>query len=185
MMKILETDRLILRTFTLNDVDAMTAIDQDPAVCEFLPALGTRETTEAGIKRIIHHHQEHGFSLYAVETKNTHIFLGFVGLAIPSFEAHFTLAVELGWRLSSQYWGKGYATEAAKAVLHYAFTQLNLREVVSFTVVNNLASRRVMKKIGLHHNPEDDFDHPKLASDSPLQRHVLYRLTKKEYLKKL
>ena len=109
--------------------------------------------------------------------------IGFLGLMIPSFEAHFTPAVEIGWRLSSTHWNQGYATEGAKAVLHYAFTSLNLPEVVSFTAVNNLASRRVMEKIGLQHNPKDDFDHPKLEQNSPLRRHVLYRLSRADYLK--
>jgi RimJ/RimL family protein N-acetyltransferase len=84
--------------------------------------------------------------------------------------------VEIGWRLSSQHWGKGYA---AKAALHFAFTELKLTEIISFTVTANIKSRRVMGKIGLHHSTDDDFDHPKLGEDSPLKRHVLYRLTKK------
>lgn len=96
---------------------------------------------------MIAHYKEKGFSLYAVELKNTGEMIGFLGLMPPSFEAHFTPAVEIGWRLSSTHWNQGYATEGAKAVLHYAFTSLNLPEVVSFTAVNNLASRRVMEKL--------------------------------------
>ncbi|CDZ77327.1 Acetyltransferase (GNAT) family protein [Legionella massiliensis] len=107
--------------------------------------------------------------------------IGFLGLMTPSFDAHFTPAVEIGWRLSSKYWNQGYATEGAKAVLHYAFNCLNIERLVSFTVVNNLASRRVMEKIGMHHNPPDDFEHPRLSVDSPLRKHVLYRLSKEEY----
>lgn len=182
-MKILETDRLILRTWKPTDIELMAAIDQDPKVCQYLGAIGNRAATEAGIQRIIKHYAEHGFSLYAVELKQNGEFIGFVGLSIPSFEAHFTPAVEIGWRLASQHWGKGYATEAAEAVLRYGFLTLNLNEIVSFTVVDNQASRRVMEKIGLHHHPQDDFDHPKLTADSPLRRHVLYRLSKAEYLK--
>lgn len=179
-MKILESERLILRTFEETDLDAMTTINQDPKVCEYLPSIGSREETQGLISRIIKHHQEKGFSLYAVELKNTGEMLGFIGLITPSFEAHFTPAVEIGWRLSSKYWNQGYATEGALAVLHYAFTVLQIPEIVSFTVVNNHASRRVMEKIGLKHNPDDDFDHPKLDQDSPLKRHVLYRLSKKD-----
>lgn len=89
--------------------------------------------------------------------------------------------VEIGWRLSSQHWGKGYATEAAKAVLHYAFTELNLNEIISFTVVANLKSRHVMEKIGLRHSEADDFDHPGIEAGSHLRRHVLYRLTREIY----
>jgi RimJ/RimL family protein N-acetyltransferase len=106
--------------------------------------------------------------------------IGWIGLMTPSFEAHFTPAVEVGWRLSSQHWNQGYATEGAKAVLDYAFTTLRLEEVVSFTVENNLTSRRVMEKIGLHHAPKDDFNHPKLHGHK-LERHVLYRLKRAEY----
>lgn len=181
-MIISETEHLILRTWRDEDIDPMTLINEDPKVCEFLPGIGDRTSTIAGQARIRKHYEEHGFCLYAVEFKSTHEFIGWTGLAIPSFEAHFTPAVEIGWRLASKHWNKGYATEAAKAVLHYAFTKLNLDEVVSFTVVNNKASRRVMEKIGLHHDPEDDFNHPKIESTNPLCRHVLYRLTKEEYL---
>lgn len=182
-MKIIETDRLILRTWKEQDIDAMALIDQDPKVCEFLPGIGNRDATEAGVRRIIQHYEKHGFCLYAVELKSTHQFIGWIGLSIPSFEAHFTPAVEIGWRLNSQHWNKGYATEGAKAVLYYAFTKLNLNEIVSFTTVNNTASRRIMEKIGMHHNEQDDFDHPKLDKAHPLCRHVLYRISKSEYLK--
>lgn len=181
-MKILETDRLILRTWKPADVDLMAAIDQDPKVCQYLPAIGNQAATEAGIQRMIKHYEEHGFGLYAVELKENGEFIGFLGLSVPSFEAHFTPAVEIGWRLASKHWGKGYATEAAKAVLCYGFLTLNLNEIVSFTVANNTASRRVMEKIGLQYDPKDDFDHPRLAADSPLRRHVLYRLSKEKYL---
>jgi len=181
-MIILQTERLILRTWQQTDIEVMTEINQDPKVCEFLPGIGDQVTTEAFVHRMIQHYHDHGFTLYAVEIEATHAFIGFVGLSIPSFQAHFTPAVEIGWRLASQYWGEGYATEAAKAVLHYAFTELGLDEIVSFTVVNNKASRRVMEKIGLQHEANDDFDHPKLDDDSPLKRHVLYRLSRNDYL---
>lgn len=181
-MKILETARLILRTWKESDLDAMATIDQDPKVCQYLSAVGTRAGTEAGIERIKKCYEEHGFCLYAVELKSTHEMIGFVGLSIPSFEAHFTPAIEIGWRLSSHHWGKGYATEAAWAVLHYAFLELNLNEIVSFTAVNNQVSRRVMEKIGMRRDFSGDFDHPRLRDDSPLKRHVLYRISRQEYL---
>lgn len=183
-MRILETDRLTLRPFQATDVGPMALVDQDPQVCQYLPAIGTRASTEAGVQRIIRHYEEYGFSLYAVELKSNREFIGFLGLITPSFQAHFTPAIEIGWRLASKHWNKGYATEGAKAVLHYGFMELNLDKIVSFTVVNNQASRRVMEKIGLHHDPQDDFDHPRLPADSPLQRHVLYKLSKTEYLSK-
>lgn len=177
-MKILETKRLILRTFEENDLDWLMLIDQDPRVCEFFPAIGNRDATEKGIHRIMNHYRNHGFSLYAMELKSTGEMIGWCGLMIPSFESHFTPAVEIGWRLGSQFWNNGYATEAAKAVLQYAFENLELNEIVSFTAVKNIRSRRVMEKIGLHHNPQDDFDHPKLDKSHPLCRHVLHRISK-------
>lgn len=180
-MKILETNRLILRTFDKSDLNAMAAINSDPKVCEFLPTLGTRASTEAVINRILQHQHDRGFSLYAVELKSTQEMIGWIGLMTPSFEAHFTPAIEIGWRIASAHWQQGYATEGAMAVLHFAFNELKLDEVVSFTAVNNRASRCVMEKIGLHHNPKDDFDHPKLLAHR-LARHVLYRLTRTEYL---
>jgi RimJ/RimL family protein N-acetyltransferase len=180
-MKTLETKYLILRSFQLTDLDAMASIDADPKVCEFLPALGTRDNTTAGIQRIMSHEQQKGYSLFAVELKATHEMIGWVGLITPSFEAHFTPAVEIGWRLASSHWNKGYATEGAKAVLDYAFNILGLEEVVSFTTEKKLASRRVMEKIGLQHNPKDDFNHPKLSGHK-LERHVLYRLKRTDYL---
>lgn len=184
-MKILETERLILRTWENSDLDPMAAIDQDPLVCKYLLGIGNRDATAAGVQRMMKHYQEHGFSLYAVELKETGEMIGFLGLSIPSFKAHFTPAVEIGWRLASQHWNKGYATEGAKAVIDYAFNQLGLNEIVSFCLVNNQASRRVMEKIGLHRNAQDDFERSDLPEGSPLRPHVLYRLSKTEYLKNI
>lgn len=179
-MIILKTKRLILRTWKEQDLDPMLAINQDPLVCEFLPKIGDRAATKALIQHFIKHYKKYGFTAYAVELKSNGEFIGFVGLLVASFEANFTPAIEIAWRLDSQYWGRGYATEAAKSIVNFAFTTLKLEEVVSFTVENNMRSRRVMEKIGMHHNPHDDFDHPKLSNNSPLCRHVLYRLTRNE-----
>ena len=113
--------------------------------------------------------------------------IGFVGLlhrTKEEFDTRFMPSTEIGWRLSAKHWNQGYATEAALAVLDYAFKQLNLTEVVSITVPQNKASRRIMEKIGLHYSSNEDFDHPKLPKNSPLRRHVLYRLTRKEYINK-
>ena len=176
-MIILKTKRLILRTWKEQDLDPMSAINQDPLVCEFLPQVGNRTATKALIQLFINHYENYSFTAYAVELKSNGKLIGFVGLMIPSFEEHFTPAVEIAWRLDSKYWGNGYATEAAKAIVDFAFTTLKLEEVVSFTAEKNIRSRRVMEKIGMHHNPHDDFNHPKLSTDSPLSRHVLYRLT--------
>lgn len=177
-MKIIETERLILRTWEEKDIEPMVAIDQDPKVCEFLPSIGNRAATEGGIQRIIEHYNQHGFSLYAVQLKATGEFIGWLGLMIPSFEADFMPAVEIGWRLSSKHWGQGYATEGAKAVLNYAFDNLGLKEIVSFTVPSNVRSIRVMEKIGMTRDLKDDFEHPKLPKQHSLSLHVLYRAKK-------
>ncbi|VVC77260.1 hypothetical protein AQUSIP_25870 [Aquicella siphonis] len=191
-MKIIETERLLLRTWEERDIEPMTRIDQDPRVCEFLPGIGSRSATEAAIRRFMQHYHDHGFSLYAVELKSTfsidpsvhkstvgtagNEFIGYIGLLIPSFEAHFTPAVEIGWRLASRHWGQGYATEGAKAVLKYGFDELGLREIVSFTVPANTRSIRVMEKIGMRRDLSGDFRHPRLSLDHPLSLHLLYRI---------
>lgn len=177
-MIILKTKRLILRTWKEQDLDPMFAINQDSLVCEFLPEVGNRAATKVLIQRFIDHYKKYDFTAYAVELKSNGEFIGFVGLLVVSFEAYFTPAIEVGWRLGSEHWGKGYATEAAKGVVDFAFTTLKLKEVVSFTVENNIRSRRVMEKIGMHYNPQDDFDHPKLSKNSSLCRHVLYRISR-------
>lgn len=178
---ILTTERLVLRTWVPSDAPAMAAINADPLVMKHFPGTQDAAATQALIDHINAHQQQFGYSLYAVELKASQTFIGFVGLnqpsfVIPNFQPKSTPIVEIGWRLSARHWGKGYATEAAQAVLTHAFTTLHLAEIISFTVVANTASRRVMEKIGLHHDAADDFDHPNLAADSPLRRHVLYRL---------
>jgi RimJ/RimL family protein N-acetyltransferase len=116
--------------------------------------------------------------LWAVEIPNITSFAGFIGLSVPRFEAPFTPCVEIGWRLAAEYWGLGYATEGARVVLDFAFDPLGLDEVVSFTASGNLRSRRVMEKIGMAHDPADDFDHPMLPEGHRLRRHVLYRMAR-------
>jgi RimJ/RimL family protein N-acetyltransferase len=183
---VLITERLMLRTWQASDVPLLAAISIDPVVMEYFPSVQDLAATEKLIKHCDQQQEDYGYSLYAVQTKDTHEFIGFVGLNQPSFVIpNFTPMglpiVEIGWRLAASQWGKGYATEAAIAVLHYAFTVLTLDEIISFTVVGNSKSRRVMQKIGLQYMPSNSFDHPKLEVHSPLRRHVLYRLTRAEY----
>jgi 3-dehydroquinate dehydratase/shikimate dehydrogenase len=172
------TERLILRKWQSSDLGPFAAMNQDPLVMEYFPATLSIEETQAFISRIKRHFIQHGFGLWAVELKDSKEFIGFVGLSIPTFEAHFTPCVEIGWRLGSKYWGKGFAVEAAQAVLDKAFNQYGLTDIVSFTSERNLRSIRVMEKLGMTHNPEEDFDHPKLPQDHLLARHVLYRIKK-------
>lgn len=176
----MQTNRLIIRTWEERDLNTLYQINQDPRVMEFFPHLPDWKETQQLFDKINEHQAIHGYSLYATERKDSGEMIGFVGLLTADFPAHFTPATEIGWRLGCKHWGQGFATEAASAILEYAFVQLKLSEIVSFTAEINLRSRRVMEKIGLHHDPKDDFDHPKLAKTSPLLRHVLYRLQKGE-----
>jgi RimJ/RimL family protein N-acetyltransferase len=148
---------------------------------EHFPALLTREESDAMVGRIDAHLAAHGFTFWAVEVPGAVPFVGFVGLVVPKFEAHFTPCVEVGWRLAREHWGKGYAVEAAEVALRAAFGPLGLHEVVSLTVPTNARSRRVMERLGMRRSPADDFDHPNLAEGHPLRRHVLYRIAREEW----
>jgi ribosomal-protein-alanine N-acetyltransferase len=170
------TDRLLLRRWRDADRVPFAELNGDPEVGRWLGGTLDRAGSDALVDRIEAAWERDGFGLFAVEVVDGEPLVGFVGLSRPSFEAHFTPAVEIGWRLSPAVWGRGYATEGARAVLALAFGELGLDEVVSFTAVGNASSRRVMERIGLHHDPADDFDHPRLAEGHPLRRHVLYRL---------
>jgi ribosomal-protein-alanine N-acetyltransferase len=148
----------------------------DPKVMEFLMPQTDRTAIDAIVGRVRAHFDTHGFGWWAAELKATGAFIGFVGLSYIPFEAHFTPAVEVGWRLASAHWGQGYASEGARASLDAAFTRLGLAEVVSITVPANTRSIRVMQRIGMRRDPADDFDHPRLKEGDPLRRHVLYRI---------
>jgi ribosomal-protein-alanine N-acetyltransferase len=177
MSQTILTERLLLRRWRDEDRLPFSKINADPRVMEFMPALLSPEESDALIARIEGHFDANGFGLFAIELLESKSLIGFVGLFVPSFDAHFRLAVEIGWRLAADQWGRGLACEGARAVLRQGFNKLGLDRVVSFTVPANLRSRRVMEKIGMTHNPTDDFDHPKLPEGHPLRRHVLYRLS--------
>lgn len=172
----LRTDRLLLRMWRHSDLAPFAALNADPKVMEHLPAVLDREQSDATVRRIEAHFATEGFGLWAVEVTGEVPFIGFVGLSRPQFDAHFTPAVEVGWRLARPYWGHGYATEGARAALAYGFGPLGLPEIVSFTVPGNLRSRAVMERLGMTRDPADDFAHPLLDPDDPLRTHVLYRL---------
>ena len=176
-MTILETDRLILRRWRPTDRLPFTRLNADLRVMEHFPALLTPAESREMIDRIEAHFVRYGFGLWAVELRATGDFTGFVGLNVPTFDAPFTPCVEIGWRLAPEFWGHGLATEGARAVLHHAFVDLALPEIVAFTVPANHRSRSVMEKLSMTHNPADDFDHPRLPNGHPLRRHVLYRKT--------
>lgn len=174
----LETPRLVLRDWRDEDLAPFAALNADPTVMRHFPAPLTREQSDAGAGRIRAFLAAEGFGLWAVEVKGVTPFAGFIGLSRPRFEAPFTPCVEVGWRLAAPLHGRGYATEGARAALAFGFTTLGLPEVVSFTTPSNTASLRVMEKLGMQRDPRGDFDHPSLPDGHPLQRHVLYRLTR-------
>jgi ribosomal-protein-alanine N-acetyltransferase len=172
----LATERLLLRAWCSEDLEPFAALNADPRVMEFFPSVLPRGESDALADRIARHLDEHGWGLWAVEFSGIAPFAGYLGLAVPRFEAHFTPCVEIGWRLAHQHWGQGYAIEGARAVLSFGFETLRLSEIVSFTVPANLRSRRVMERLGMTRDPADDFDHPGVPLEHPLRRHVLYRI---------
>lgn len=169
------TERLTLRLWNEADFSIFAAINADERVCVYLPAPLNRVESDALAGKIKTHFDKHGYGLWAVEVTSGAPFIGFVGLSILSFEAKLTPCVEIGWRLGYEHWGKGYATEAAQAVLQYGFDTLQLEEIVSFTTEGNARSRSVIERLDMTHNPEDNFNHPSLPEEHPLSRHVLYR----------
>ena len=171
----LRTSRLILRNWRQTDIQPFTILNSDPRVCEFLPNILTYEETVTSVTKIESHFKEYGFGLFAVELISTKTFIGFVGLKYFSFDSHFTPSVELAWRLSWKNWGHGLATEAAQKVTQYGFETLGLPEILAITAKRNQRSRRVMEKLGMFTNEDENFLHPQLEHNHPLSEHVLYR----------
>jgi RimJ/RimL family protein N-acetyltransferase len=171
------TDRLLLRRWRPGDLPAFAELNADHEVMAHFPAPLTRDQSDALAARADAHLAEHGWGLWAVEELATGRFAGFTGLAVPAWTTPFGPAVEVGWRLARWAWGHGYATEAATAALEQAFERIGLDEVLSFTAKTNLRSVAVMRRLGMTHDPADDFDHPKLPPGHRLRPHVLYRLS--------
>ncbi len=172
----LRTERLLLRPWRESDRAPFAALNADPEVMEHFVAPLTHAESDGLVERIEAAFDEHGWGLWAVEVPGVSDFIGFIGLAIPDFDAAFTPCVEVGWRLAKEHWGRGYAPEGAREALRFAFGDLGLDEVLSFTSVGNAKSRRVMETIGMRHDPVDDFDHPLVPADHRISRHVLYRI---------
>ena len=166
------TQRLVLRRWRDADREPFAALNADPEVMEHFPQPLTRSESDAFVDRIEAGFEKYGYGLWAVSVDSA--FIGFVGLQWTQFVA----AVEIGWRLARPAWGHGYATEAAIAVRDFAFRDIGLDEIVSFTTYRNERSQAVMRRIGMTHDPADDFDHPGLPVDHPMRPHVLYRLTR-------
>lgn len=172
----LTTPRLLLRRWTEADFEPFAAMNADPRVMEyFSSSVLSRERSEAFFLAIQEHFDRYGFGFWAIERRGQPGLIGFTGLSHVTFEAPFTPAVEIGWRIAAEHWGNGFAPEAAMASLRFAFESLGLDQVIAFTAVDNRKSRRVMEKIGMLRDPAGDFDHPRVEPGHPLRRHVLYR----------
>lgn len=177
----LETERLILRRWRESDLEPFAAINRDPQVRATLgPPLTVEETKEA-IARYEMNFDDFGYGLYAAEMKESGALIGFIGAQELPANMPFTPRLEIGWRLSSGYWGRGLAPEGARAVLKDMFSRSGIEEIVSITAIINAKSISVMKKLGMYTHSAENFDHPKLAKDNPLCPHVLYRLKKQEW----
>lgn len=171
----IETDRLILRPYREEDSEAFAALNGDPRVGAWLGGISDRARSDALMDRINAHIAEHGFGLWGAERKADGRLIGFVGLTTVKLgELPAGPCVEMGWRLIPEAWGQGLASEGAAAALAWALAHVDVDEIVAFTADTNLASQGVMRKIGMIHDPARDFDHPRLAAEHPLRRHVLF-----------
>lgn len=181
---IIKTERLILRPWKEEDFEPFAQLNADPEVMEFFPSILSKAESDQMARHMKTKIEERGWGWWAVSVPEIAEFIGFIGLndlEQSTFSTHFVPNVEVGWRLASDYWGHGYATEGAWACLKYGFEMLNLKEIVSFTTVQNMRSRKVMERLGLHRDPKDDFDHPKLPEGHKLKKHVLYRISRNEW----
>lgn len=178
----IRTERLVLRQWRPEDLEPFARMNADPKVMEHFLAPLSREKSDLLVTNQAELIEKRGWGIWAVSVVGEADFIGFIGLAQVDFVAPFVPAVEVGWRLAYEYWGRGYAPEGAKAALQFGFEQLGLDEIVSFTATSNLRSMRVMEKLHMHRTVEDDFDHPRIPEGHPIRRHVFYRLTSSEWL---
>ncbi len=173
---ILQTERLELRPFEPGDLDAFTAINADPEVMRYFTERKSHAETADWLARIAEHWARFSYGWGAAVERQSGRLIGMIGLSSVHQDLPFAPAVQVGWRLSRDAWGHGFATEGARALVEYGFQTLNAPEIVAFTVTDNAPSRRVMERLGMRRDTNDDFDHPAIEIDHPLRRHVLYRL---------
>jgi RimJ/RimL family protein N-acetyltransferase len=172
----LRTPRLLLREWRDDDIDRFFALLATPEVTAMLPPLSDRSACAAWIGRMRAHNDRHGFAYWAVELPGEAPLIGAIGLTRVNFPDAFGEAVEIGWRLARNHWGRGFASEAARAVIEDGFCRLDIPEIVAFTVPMNVRSQAVMKRLGMTRDPADDFAMHRFVEGHPLRRHVLYRL---------
>ena len=178
----LETERLLLRQWSKDDYSAFATMNADSVVMEYYPNTLTSEQSDALAEKFENMIAQQGWGFWALELKDQASFIGFVGLNEPGYTLPVTPCVEIGWRLDKKYWGRGYATEAAKAVLDFSFNKLNLNEIFSFTPASNLRSRALMERLNML-NTEQNFSHPLVPANNLLSEHVLYKIDKSAWLK--
>jgi RimJ/RimL family protein N-acetyltransferase len=172
----LRTTRLLLRPWHAQDLDPLAAMNADPAVMEHFVAPHSRTQSAAMLERLQDGFRRQGYGFWAVELPGTAPLIGFIGLAPVPAQMPFAPAVEAGWRLAREHWGQGLATEGAQAAIDYGFGPLGLHEIVAYTATRNLRSRRLMERLGMRHDPREDFAHPEIVPGHALAPHVLYRL---------
>jgi RimJ/RimL family protein N-acetyltransferase len=175
MGPIIETPRLVLRPWRDTDVEPWVAMSADPRVMEFFTSISERAEAETMAAVLRERLERDGYGWWVMEVKDGAPFAGVIALQDVPFEAPFTPALEVGWRLAHEHWGHGYATEGARAALAFAFSALRREEVVAMTAAVNVRSRNVMERLGMTRDARDDFDHPRLAPGHRLRRRVLYR----------
>jgi RimJ/RimL family protein N-acetyltransferase len=175
-----DTPRLCLRQWRESDREPFAAMNADPVVMEFFPALQSRADSDRSIDRWQAELAERGWSNWAAELRSTGAFIGFVGLSVPKRLLPFSPCVEIGWRLARAHWRQGFATEGARAALRVGFEQVGLDEIVSFTSMLNVRSRAVMERIGMR-DTRQQFEHPGVPEGHALRLHCLYRLTRHEW----
>jgi RimJ/RimL family protein N-acetyltransferase len=187
MTVIATTDRLLLRNWTDADRPLFHEINSDPEVMEFFAFRRDRAEADSMLDSIRNAIATAGLGFYAMALKETDEPIGFCGLWRPELEPFLPAGtIEIGWRLAKRHWGKGYVTEAGEASLRHGFTQFNPSEIVSFAVADNHRSTNVMRRLGLHHDPDRDFDHPRIPDTHPhLKRHVLYAISRQQWERKV
>jgi len=181
----LDTERLRLRQWRTSDLGPFAELNADPRVMEFFPARLDRAASDALALRIEAKIAERSWGLWAAEIRATGEFIGFIGLQPPIAQLPCSPCIEVGWRLAQPYWGKGFATEGARAALRFGFEKLGLDEIVSLTVPANRRSRAVMERLGMQEDKAGTFEHPAIAPGNPLRLHCLYRLSRKRWLELL
>ena len=170
----LQGPRLTLRPLTVEDAPALFAMNGDAAVMAHFASVMTREESDAWLARLMAHQAEYGFSFCAVDLPGVSC-IGVVGLLHIPWQARFTPAVEIGWRIHTDHQRQGLAREAARLALDFGLHSLRLAEIVAFTVPANRPSWRLMEGLGMLGDGE--FGHPRLAPAHPLHRHLLYRIS--------